>query len=107
MDKVRIHYFLEKTKKRKVEKDTEKEGDESDGNIQEQEKKRLMTLMKKQKLRAVRQLVNRQIESQPWGQDAKAKVCTTFVINAARLRLLKSKCPIYFLNFRLEAVSLN
>ncbi|KAL8038499.1 hypothetical protein ABFX02_11G111200 [Erythranthe guttata] len=30
--------------------------------------------MKKQKLRAVRQIVNRQIESQAWGQDAKAKV---------------------------------
>ncbi|KAK6128829.1 hypothetical protein DH2020_037465 [Rehmannia glutinosa] len=73
---VRIHYFLEKTKKKKVDKDTEKGGDESDGNIQEQEKlrQRVTTLMKKQKLRAVRQIVNKQIEYQPWGQDAKAKV---------------------------------
>ncbi|GFP97934.1 DNA-directed RNA polymerase 2b chloroplastic/mitochondrial [Phtheirospermum japonicum] len=73
---VRIHHFLEKTKKKKVEKDTENEGDESGVNIQEQEKLRqkVTTLMKKQKLRAVRQLVNKQIEFQSWGQDAKAKV---------------------------------
>ncbi|KAL0424534.1 UNVERIFIED_CONTAM: DNA-directed RNA polymerase 2, chloroplastic/mitochondrial [Sesamum radiatum] len=73
---VRIQYFLEKTKKKKVEKNTEKEGEEFDGNSQEQEKlhQRVTTLIKKQKLQAVRQLVNRQIEYQPWGQDAKAKV---------------------------------
>ncbi|KAL6499178.1 DNA-directed RNA polymerase 2B, chloroplastic/mitochondrial [Orobanche hederae] len=73
---VRILYFLEKTKKKKVEEDTEKEGDESGVNIQEQHKlrKRVTILMKKQKLRAVRQLVNKQIQFQPWCQDAKAKV---------------------------------
>ncbi|KAL6521671.1 DNA-directed RNA polymerase 2B, chloroplastic/mitochondrial [Orobanche gracilis] len=73
---VRILYFLEKTKKKKVEEDTEKEGDESGVNIQEQQKlrKRVTILMKKQKLRAVRQLVNKQIQFQPWAQDAKAKV---------------------------------
>ncbi|KAK6152649.1 hypothetical protein DH2020_012288 [Rehmannia glutinosa] len=68
--------FLGENKEEKVDKDTEKGGDESDGNIQEQEKlrQRVTTLMKKQKLRAVRQIVNKQIEYQPWGQDAKAKV---------------------------------
>ncbi|KAL8038500.1 hypothetical protein ABFX02_11G111200 [Erythranthe guttata] len=73
---VRIHYFLEKTKKKKVTKDAETEGDKPDENIQEQAKLRekVTNLMKKQKLRAVRQIVNRQIESQAWGQDAKAKV---------------------------------
>ncbi|KAL3640220.1 DNA-directed RNA polymerase 2, chloroplastic/mitochondrial [Castilleja foliolosa] len=73
---VRIHHLLEKTKKKKVEKDTDKEGDESGVNIQEQEKLRqkVTTLIKKQKLRAVRQLVNKHIEFQSWGQDAKAKV---------------------------------
>ncbi|KAL8528517.1 hypothetical protein ACS0TY_006087 [Phlomoides rotata] len=73
---VRIHYFLEKTKKKKVVQDTQKEGDQTDSNIQEQEKvrQRVTTLMKKQKLRAVRHLVNKQIDFQPWGQEAKAKV---------------------------------
>lgn len=76
MDKVRIQYLLKKTKKKKVEKGKEKEGDTSEGNIQEQEqlRQKVTTLMKNQKLQAVRQLVNRQIQSQPWGQDAKAKV---------------------------------
>lgn len=76
MDKVRIHYFLEKTKKKKAEKDAEKAVDESDANTEEQGKTRtkVTTLIKKQKLRAVRLILNRQIESQPWGQDARAKV---------------------------------
>lgn len=57
-------------------KDTQKEGDQCDANIQEQEKvrQRVTTLMKKQKLRAVHQLVNKQIDFQPWGQEARAKV---------------------------------
>ncbi|CAA0823336.1 DNA-directed RNA polymerase 2-chloroplastic/mitochondrial [Striga hermonthica] len=72
----RIRYFLEKTKRKKVEKDTEKEKDEPDVNIPEQEnvRKRVTTLMKKQKLRAVRQLVNKKMEFHPWGKDAKAKL---------------------------------
>lgn len=76
MDKVRIRYFLEKTKKKKAEKDAEKAVVESDANTEEQGKMRtkVTTLIKKQKLRAVRQILNRQIESQPWGQDARAKV---------------------------------
>ncbi|KAL1563208.1 DNA-directed RNA polymerase 2, chloroplastic/mitochondrial [Salvia divinorum] len=73
---VRINYFLEKTKKRKADNAAAKAGDVSSVNTPEEEKlrKKVTTLVKKQNLRAVRQLVNRQIESQPWGQDARAKV---------------------------------
>lgn len=54
----------------------QKEGDPSDANIQEQEKirQRVTTLIKKQKLRAVHQLVNKQIDFQSWGPEARAKV---------------------------------
>lgn len=76
MDKVRINYFLEKTKKKKADKAAAKAGDGSNENTPEEERlrKKVTTLMKKQNLRAVRQIVNRQIESQTWGQDARAKV---------------------------------
>ncbi|XP_022844750.1 DNA-directed RNA polymerase 2B, chloroplastic/mitochondrial-like isoform X4 [Olea europaea var. sylvestris] len=72
---VRIHKFLKKTETNKV-RETKKEGGGSDGNDQEQEKlrKAVNNLMKKQKLRAVRQLVKGQDDSKPWGTDAKAKV---------------------------------
>ncbi|XP_075474068.1 DNA-directed RNA polymerase 2B, chloroplastic/mitochondrial-like isoform X1 [Primulina tabacum] len=73
---VRIHRFLESRKKKKVQNDMENEGDGSNDNPQEQEnmRKKVTNLIKKQKLRAVRQLVSRQHEGKPWGQDAKAKV---------------------------------
>ncbi|CAI9786877.1 unnamed protein product [Fraxinus pennsylvanica] len=72
---VRIHKFLKKTKRQKV-KETKQEGGESDGNDQEQEELRKVVnnLIKKQKLRAVRQLVKGQDDSKPWGTDATAKV---------------------------------
>ncbi|KAJ7971138.1 DNA-directed RNA polymerase [Quillaja saponaria] len=72
---VRIHRFLEKTKKRKGDKGEEKGEGESDGVIKEQEKlrKKVTDLMKKQKLLAVRQIVKGHDASKPWGQDAKAK----------------------------------
>ncbi|KAA8547865.1 hypothetical protein F0562_004294 [Nyssa sinensis] len=73
---VRIHKFLEKTKKKKAEKNTKTKGNGSDTATQEQEKlrKTVTNLMKKQKLNAVRQIVKEQDGSKPWGQDAKAKV---------------------------------
>ncbi|KAL3844564.1 hypothetical protein ACJIZ3_001967 [Penstemon smallii] len=73
---VKIHKFLENTKKKKAEKDIKEEGDGLDSNDHEQQqlRQRVTSMMKKQKLRAVRHIVNRQIESQPWGQDAKAKI---------------------------------
>ncbi|XVF81816.1 hypothetical protein PTKIN_Ptkin15bG0186400 [Pterospermum kingtungense] len=73
---VRIHKFLEKTKKKKVDKTNEDEGDKSDAAIKEQERlrKKVTNLIKKQKLPAVRQIVKGQDDTKPWDQDAKAKV---------------------------------
>ncbi|KAG7986384.1 hypothetical protein I3843_03G076300 [Carya illinoinensis] len=73
---VRIHKFLEKTKQKKGNKDKENEGGDSNSHIKEQEelRKKVTNLMKKQKLLAVRQIVKGKDDSKPWGQDAKAKV---------------------------------
>ncbi|KAK2663200.1 hypothetical protein Ddye_001774 [Dipteronia dyeriana] len=73
---VRIHKFLEKTKKKKADKDKEEEEGASDVIIKEQEnlRKKVTNLIKKHKLPAVRQIVKGQDDSKPWGQDAKAKV---------------------------------
>ncbi|CAI9109927.1 OLC1v1009869C1 [Oldenlandia corymbosa var. corymbosa] len=72
---VRIHNFLERTKKKKGSKGKQAEADVTSG-AQEQEKIRrtVTNLMKKQKLRAVQQIVSTQEDSKPWGTDAKAKV---------------------------------
>ncbi|XP_022728128.1 DNA-directed RNA polymerase 2B, chloroplastic/mitochondrial-like isoform X4 [Durio zibethinus] len=72
----RIHKFLEKTKKKKVDKKNEDEDDESDAAIKVQERlrKKVTNLIKKQKLPAVRQIVEGQDDTKPWNQDAKAKV---------------------------------
>lgn len=78
MCQVRIQRFLEKTRKKKLGKDKEDEGYE-DTMIKEQKlKKKVTDLMKKQKLRAVRQIVKRQDDLKSWGQDARAKVCIVF-----------------------------
>ncbi|KAL3525808.1 hypothetical protein ACH5RR_014180 [Cinchona calisaya] len=75
---IRIHKFLEKTKKKKVNEDKKMKGDENETPSvnQEQEKLRrtVTNLMKKQKLRAVQQIVKAQDDSRPWGPDVKAKV---------------------------------
>ncbi|KAM4132098.1 hypothetical protein ACJW30_01G224600 [Castanea mollissima] len=73
---VRIHKFLEKTKKKKGDKDKENDGGDSNAVVKDQEKlrKKVTTLIKKQKLLAVRQIVKGKDDSKPWGQDAKAKV---------------------------------
>lgn len=73
---VKIHKFLEKTKKKKGDKNTIIDGDESLTAVKEQEKlhKKVTDLMKKQKLNAVRQIVKGQDESKPWGPEARAKV---------------------------------
>lgn len=87
MDKVRINYFLNKTKKKKVDKDAKRAGSGSDVNtaVQEMMQEKVTTLMGKKNLRAVRQIVNRHLESQPWAKDAKAKVWTCFLTIASRL----------------------
>ncbi|XP_034707370.1 DNA-directed RNA polymerase 2, chloroplastic/mitochondrial-like isoform X1 [Vitis riparia] len=73
---VRIHNFLEKTKRKKVGKDKNVEGGGFDPVIHEQEKlrKKVTNLMKKQKLHAARQIVKGHDNSKPWGPEAKAKV---------------------------------
>ncbi|KAF5196166.1 Dna-directed rna polymerase 2 protein, partial [Thalictrum thalictroides] len=70
---VRIQRFLEKTRKSK---DKKAEKGESDTVAKEQERlrKRVTTLMKKQKLHAVKQIVKGQNDLKPWGQDNQAKV---------------------------------
>lgn len=77
MHQVKIHRFLEKTKKKKVSKEVD---GSSDPLTKEQEKlnKQVTHLMKTQKIRAVKQIVKRQDDSKPWGLDAKAKVWMTF-----------------------------
>ncbi|CAK7326431.1 unnamed protein product [Dovyalis caffra] len=76
----RIHKFLEKTKKRKNVKDKVSEV-ESDAAIDEELtkdhdrlRKKVTTLMKKQKVQQVRQIVKHQDDSMPWGQEAHVKV---------------------------------
>lgn len=77
IDQIRIHKFLEKTKKKKADNTKKNEETESDTVIKEEEKlrKKVTNLIKKQKLPAVRQIVKGQDDSKPWSSDAKAKVC--------------------------------
>ncbi|XP_042481261.1 DNA-directed RNA polymerase 2B, chloroplastic/mitochondrial-like isoform X2 [Macadamia integrifolia] len=72
---VRIHKFLEKTKK-KTEKDKKHQEGESDRVTIEQERlrKKVDNLMKKQKQRQLKYILKGQDDSKPWGQDAQAKV---------------------------------
>ncbi|KAJ0988251.1 hypothetical protein J5N97_006607 [Dioscorea zingiberensis] len=72
---VRIHRFLEKTKK-KTGKEKKIEDSESATVTKEQEilRKKVTNLMKKQKLHQVRKIVKGQDDSKPWGQDAQAKL---------------------------------
>ncbi|XP_077237659.1 DNA-directed RNA polymerase 1B, mitochondrial-like [Tasmannia lanceolata] len=72
---VKIHRFLEKTRK-KTEKEKKNEGGELDSVTKEQEilRKRVTDLMKKQKLHQVRKIVKGQDHSKPWGQEIQAKV---------------------------------
>ncbi|KAL6961101.1 DNA-directed RNA polymerase 2, chloroplastic/mitochondrial, variant 2 [Sarracenia purpurea var. burkii] len=78
---IRIHNFLKKTKKKKIDRNTKNEQDDSTTEVQEQEKlqKTVTNLMKKQKLQAVRQIVKGRDDSKPWGQDARAKVGTHLI----------------------------
>lgn len=55
--------------------DNEEEGGDSDiAKEQERLRKKVTDLMKKQKIRQVRNIVKKQDNSKPWGQDAHAKV---------------------------------
>lgn len=83
MNQIKIHRFLEKRNKKKVDKNKKSEG-ETDTKEEEKLKIKVTNLMKQQKLRAVRQVVNSQDASKPWGHTVKAKVCILLVISAER-----------------------
>ncbi|KAG6473487.1 DNA-directed RNA polymerase 1B, mitochondrial-like [Zingiber officinale] len=72
---VRIHSFLEKTKKKDSKKKiTEEEEGDTVTKDQQFLRKKVKTLIKKQKLRQVAQIVKDQDDSKPWGLDMHAKV---------------------------------
>jgi hypothetical protein len=83
VDQAKIHKFLEKTKKRKNLKDKISEGEsgaaiyEGEKLTKEQEKlrKKVTTLIKKQKVQQVRRIVKGHDDSRPWGQEEHVKVC--------------------------------
>ncbi|XP_068654084.1 DNA-directed RNA polymerase 1B, mitochondrial-like [Aristolochia californica] len=70
----RIHRFLEKTKKKNDKEQKDKE--ELDPALKEQEflRKKVTSLIKKQKHVQVKQIVKGLDTSKPWGQEAQAKV---------------------------------
>ncbi|KAI3854603.1 hypothetical protein MKX03_005199 [Papaver bracteatum] len=74
-NEVRIYNFLEKTRK-KLDEDKAKERGEADPEAVRQAhlRKKVTNLMKKQKLRQVKHIVEGQDGFKPWGQDAQAKV---------------------------------
>ncbi|XP_028792476.1 DNA-directed RNA polymerase 2B, chloroplastic/mitochondrial isoform X2 [Neltuma alba] len=73
---VRIHKFLEKTKKKNGDTAKKEGGDKVNALSREQDKlrKKVTDLMKKQKLAVVRKMVKGQDDSKPWGSDNKARV---------------------------------
>ncbi|KAB5516530.1 hypothetical protein DKX38_027178 [Salix brachista] len=75
---IRIHNILEKTRKKKEKADDRKNGveGESPSVMKEQEnlRKKVTDLIKKQKLPAVRKIVKGKDDSKPWNADARAKV---------------------------------
>ncbi|KAL3568200.1 hypothetical protein D5086_030851, partial [Populus alba] len=75
---IRIHNILEKTRKKKEKANDSKNGveGESPAVMKEQEnlRKKVTDLIKKQKLPAVRKIVKAKDDSKPWNADARAKV---------------------------------
>lgn len=93
MYQVRIHRFLEKTKKKKntidkkaeadsvpVTIEQEKLADEQEKLTKEQERlrKKVNKLIKRQKMQQVRGIVKEQEDLKPWGQEAHVKVCDVY-----------------------------
>jgi len=76
---IRIHNFLEKTRKKKENADNSKNSVEGESpavmNEEEKLRKKVTDLIKKQKLPAVRKIVKGHDDSKSWSTDAKAKVC--------------------------------
>ncbi|KAK7394346.1 hypothetical protein VNO78_14869 [Psophocarpus tetragonolobus] len=75
-NEVRIHKFLERTQKTKGDRSKKNEAAESVAGIKQEQKlrKKVIDLMKKQKLVAVRGLVKGKDDSKPWGTVIKTKV---------------------------------
>ncbi|GJN40002.1 hypothetical protein PR202_gb29163 [Eleusine coracana subsp. coracana] len=72
---VRIHKFLEKTKKSNKEIDNEEEiVDSYIAKEHQRIRKKVNDLMRKGKIRILRNIVKNYDSSRPWGQDAQAKV---------------------------------
>lgn len=113
MGQVRIHYFLEKTKRKGKKGNKDEEKADPSTSVQEKLRKRVTDLLKKQKLPAVKQIVRNQEGLPPWGQDAKAKVCKLSSSYCHHSFLFLKGCVcIYMIDistlaFRLEAVLLN
>ncbi|XP_004491958.1 DNA-directed RNA polymerase 2, chloroplastic/mitochondrial isoform X2 [Cicer arietinum] len=78
---VRIHKFLEKRNKKKRGKGKKNQTVESTADINEEEKlrKKVIDLMKKQKLAAVRGIVKGHDDTKPWGSVMKTKVGSRLV----------------------------
>ncbi|XP_061948527.1 DNA-directed RNA polymerase 2B, chloroplastic/mitochondrial-like isoform X3 [Populus nigra] len=78
MKQIRIHNILEKTRKKKEKAYDSKNGveGESPAVMKEQEnlRKKVTDLIKKQKLPAVRKIMKGKEDSKPWNADARAKV---------------------------------
>ena len=85
MKQIRIHNILEKTRKKKEKADDSKNGveGESPSVMKEQEnlRKKVTDLIRKQKLPAVRKIVKGKDDSKPWNADARAKVCVLAIID--------------------------
>ncbi|CAN0870285.1 DNA-directed RNA polymerase 2, chloroplastic/mitochondrial [Linum grandiflorum] len=82
---IRIKTFLDKTKKKRAAKAEKVEDSESAVAVKEQEKMRrkVIELIRKQKLPAVRRMVKGYDDSRPWSQEAKAKVCKFLSLGAS------------------------
>ncbi|XP_057436210.1 DNA-directed RNA polymerase 2, chloroplastic/mitochondrial [Lotus japonicus] len=78
---VRIHKFLEKNNNKKRNKGKKKEAGESATEIKEDEKlrKKVIDLMKKQKIAAVRGIMKDQNDTKPWGPVMRTKVGSRLV----------------------------
>ncbi|CAO2825253.1 unnamed protein product [Amaranthus hypochondriacus] len=88
---VRIHLFLEKTKKKKGDQNRNSEEGGSDAEIQKQQhlRKSVDNLIKKQKRQQALKIVASHDDSKPWGADAKAKVGSRLIemlINTAYIQ---------------------
>lgn len=94
MGQARIFWFLEKTKEKK--KTTDKFDGESDlaplksGKLPEEKeklekdqkrlRKKLSSLIKKQKKQQALGIVRRRDDWKPWGQESQVKVCNVFIV---------------------------